>query len=168
MKQYELPADVLEAEPNTTMSVMGSSEDMTWATPQQWYDYLNLEFKFTLDPCCVAATAKCDMFYTPETNGLAHSWKGHTVFMNPPYGRDIIHWMRKAYDECREHGVLTVCFVPARVDTEWWHEYAAKATEIRYPRGRVTFAGAEAGAPFPVAIVIFRPRVDGEVQRADR
>ena len=158
------PADVLEKEPNTTMSVMGSSEDMTWATPQEWFDYLDLEFKFTLDPCCVKETAKCDMFHTPETNGLAHSWKGHTVFMNPPYGREIGIWMKKAYDECRENGVLTVCFVPARVDTEWWHEYAAKATEIRFPRGRVKFAGAMTGAPFPVAVVIFRPRVDGAVK----
>lgn len=162
MKQAEFPTDVLEAEPNTTMSVMGSSEDMTWATPQEWFDYLHLEFKFSLDPCCVRETAKCDMFYTPETDGLAHAWTGHTVFMNPPYGREIGRWMKKAYDECRQNGVLTVAFVPARVDTEWWHEYAAKATEIRFPHGRVK--NTDGGAwPFPVAVVIFRPRVDGEV-----
>ena len=35
------------------MRVMTSSEDMTWATPQKWFDYLNLEFGFTLDPCCL-------------------------------------------------------------------------------------------------------------------
>lgn len=34
------------------MRVMGSSEDMTWATPKEWFEYLNLEFGFTLDPCC--------------------------------------------------------------------------------------------------------------------
>ena len=161
-RQAGFPSDVLEAEPveNNTLRVMSSSEDMTWATPQQWFDYLNLEFKFTLDPCCVTETAKCQLFYTPETNGLAHSWAGHTVFMNPPYGKDIIRWMRKAYEECRNNGVLVVAFVPARVDTEWWHEYAAKASDIRFPRGRVKFAGADASAPFPVAVVIFRPRVD--------
>lgn len=147
-----------------TMAVMSSSKDMTWATPQQWFDYLDLEFDFTLDPCCVKETAKCDLFYTPETNGLAHAWTNHRVFMNPPYGPDIYHWMKKAYDECRENGALVVCFVPARVDTAWWHEFAAKATDIRFPKGRVTFEGATAGAPFPVAVVIFRPRVDGAVQ----
>lgn len=160
MKQADFPDDVVEEKPNTTMSVMTSSEDMTWATPQAWFDYLDLEFDFTLDPCCVKETAKCDLFHTPETNGLVHSWKGHRVFMNPPYGKDIIQWMKKAYEECIYNGVLTVCFVPARVDTEWWHEYAAKATEIRFPKGRVKFAGAEASAPFPVAVVVFRPRVD--------
>ena len=47
------------------MRVITSSEDMTWATPQKWFDYLNLEFGFTLDPCCLPATAKCKKFYTP-------------------------------------------------------------------------------------------------------
>jgi site-specific DNA-methyltransferase (adenine-specific) len=160
MNEPLFPADVLEAEPNTTMRTMASSEDMTWATPQEWFDYLNLEFKFTLDPCCVAATAKCDFFYTPETDGLNHSWAGRRVFMNPPYGEAIYHWMKKAYEECRNNGVLVVCFVPARVDTQWWHDFAAKASDIRFPIGRVKFAGADTSAPFPVAIVVFRPKVD--------
>jgi len=70
-------------------SVMGSSKIMTWPTPQQWFDYLNLEFGFTLDPCCQHETAKCKKHYTPEEDGLAQSWKDERVFMNPPYGREI-------------------------------------------------------------------------------
>lgn len=140
------------------MSVMGSSKDMTWPTPQEWYDYLNLEFGFTLDPCCEHATAKCAKHYTPAEDGLAQPWKDERVFMNPPYGREIGAWMKKAYEEARDNGALVVCFVPARVDTNWWHSYAVKG-EVRYPKGRVTFAGAEAAAPFPVAIVIFRPKL---------
>lgn len=166
MNEPLFSVDLLEEEDKRPHSlvVMGSSDDMTWATPQEWFDYLHLEFKFTLDPCCVAATAKCDLFYTPETNGLAQPWKDQRVFMNPPYGEEIYHWMKKAYDECRTNSALVVCFVPARVDTKWWHEFAAKASDIRYPIGRVKFAGATASAPFPVAIVIFRPRVDGGIQ----
>ncbi len=79
--------------------------------------------------------------------------------MNPPYGREIGKWMKKAYEESRDNGALVVCFVPARVDTEWWHRYAAKATDIRFPKGRVKFEGATASAPFPVAVCVFRPRV---------
>jgi phage N-6-adenine-methyltransferase len=161
------PADALETPAptrNHSMAVMTSSEDMTWATPREWFDYLDLEFKFTLDPCCVEATAKCQLFYTPETDGLKQSWSGHRVFMNPPYGDALYRWMQKAYDECRTNGALVVCFVPARVDTQWWHDFAAKASDIRFPVGRVRFAGADASAPFPVAIVIFRPRVDGGVR----
>lgn len=52
-----------------------------------------------------------------------------------------------------------VCFMPARVDIEWWRGCAAKASDIRFPIGRVKFTGADTSAPFPVAIVIFRPRL---------
>lgn len=138
--------------------VMSSSKDMRWATPQQWFDYLDLEFDFTLDPCCHHETAKCAKHYTPAENGLAQSWQDERVFMNPPYGRELGQWMQKAYTEARDNGALVVCFVPARVDTNWWHNYAVKG-EVRFPKGRVTFAGAEAAAPFPVAIVIFRPKL---------
>ena len=142
-----------------TMAVMTSSKDMTWATPQTWFDYLNLEFDFTLDPCCVPETAKCAKFYTPADDGLSKSWADERVFMNPPYGREIGAWMKKAYKEARDNMALVVCFVPARVDTNWWHDYAAKAADIRFPKGRVKFAGAENSAPFPIAIVIFRGQI---------
>lgn len=144
---------------NHIMDVMTSSDDMTWATPKEWFDYLNLEFKFTLDPCCVEATAKCKKFFTPAEDGLSQSWQDERVFMNPPYGRDIPKWLKKAYEEARDNGALVVCFVPARVDTEWWHRYAVKATEIRFPIGRVKFEGAENMAPFPVAVIVFRPKI---------
>lgn len=157
------PELVVDRTVNHTMDVMTSSKDMTWATPQEWFDYLDLEFGFTLDPCCVEATAKCQLFYTPETDGLKQAWTNQRVFMNPPYGAEMYRWMQKAYEECRTNGALVVCFVPARVDTQWWHNFAAKASDIRFPIGRVKFAGAESGAPFPVAIVIFRPCVDGSI-----
>lgn len=138
--------------------VMSSSKDMTWATPQQWFDYLDLEFGFTFDPCCHHETAKCVKHYTPAEDGLSRSWADERVFMNPPYGKDLPKWMRKAYIESRDNGALVVCFVPARVDTNWWHTYASKG-EVRSPKGRVKFAGADNSAPFPVAIVVFRPRL---------
>ncbi len=157
--RYSVPVERLVSCHKHTMDVMTSSKDMTWATPQKWFDYLNLEFKFTLDPCCVPGTAKCKKFYTPEDNGLSKSWEDERVFMNPPYGREIPKWMKKAHDEALSNGALVVCLIPARVDTEWWHRYAVKAADIRYPKGRIKFAGADSAAPFPVAIVIFRPRV---------
>jgi hypothetical protein len=89
---------------------------------------------------------------------LKQTWADERVFMNPPYGRECGVWMKKAYEECRDNGALVVCFVPARVDTEWWHRYAVKG-EVRFPKGRVKFQGADAAAPFPVAVVIFRPRI---------
>lgn len=143
---------------NSIMQVMTSSKDMTWATPAEWFRYLDLEFGFTLDPCCHHETAKCEKHFTPDEDGLSQSWADERVFMNPPYGREIGKWMKKAYEECRNNHALVVCFVPARVDTQWWHEFADKG-EVRFPKGRVKFQGADASAPFPVAIVIFRPKV---------
>ena len=129
-----------------------------WATPQFWFDYLNLEFKFTLDPCCYHQTAKCKKHYTLAEDGLSQSWENERVFMDPPYGRSLRTWMKKAYTEARDNGALVVCFVPARVDTQWWHDFAAKG-EVRFPKSRVRFEGATSGAPFPQAFIIFRPKL---------
>ncbi|HOW96321.1 MAG TPA: DNA N-6-adenine-methyltransferase [Kiritimatiellia bacterium] len=139
--------------------VLTSTGNNSWATPAVWFEYLNLEFKFDLDPCCTHKTAKCKKHYTPAEDGLAQSWAGERVFMNPPYSAELPKWLRKAYIECRDNAALVVALVPARVDTDWWHQYAAKASEIRFPIGRLTFKGAEYPAPFPVAIVVFRPRI---------
>lgn len=152
-----MPKPVYTKEKHSRL-VMSSSKDMTWATPREWFNYLDLEFGFTLDPCATSATAKCKRYYTPEDDGLSKDWTDERVYMNPPYGREIPKWMEKAYRESRNHGALVVCFVPARVDTEWWHNYATKG-EVRFPKGRVKFEGAKNVAPFPIAIVIFRPRI---------
>lgn len=83
--------------------------------------------------------------------------------MNPPYGREIIHWMRKAYIASL-NGATVVCLVPARTDTTWWHCYAMQG-EVRFLRGRIKFTRrTERGhlrkgpAPFPSAIVVLRPK----------
>lgn len=134
----------------------GDPVKVDYPTPQEWFDYLNLEFGFTLDPCCAHGTAKCARYYTEADDGLNKSWADERVFMNPPYGRNIGPWMAKAYEESKR-GALVVCFVPARVDTNWWHDYAIKG-EVRLPKGRCKNADGSAW-PFPIAVVIFRPRL---------
>lgn len=71
-----------------------SNTDM-WATPQGFYDELNKEFNFTLDPCATHQNAKCEKYYTIEDDGLSKDWNGETVFCNPPYGRQIGPWVQK-------------------------------------------------------------------------
>lgn len=78
------------------MNVHFSSQTDNWATPQDFYDKLNQEFHFTLDPCANAANAKCAKFYTKEDDGLTKSWDNEIVFCNPPYGREIGKWVEKA------------------------------------------------------------------------
>lgn len=75
--------------------------------------------------------------------------------MNPPYGRTIGHWVKKAYDESRK-GATVVCLLPSRTDTAWWHDYAMHG-DVIFLRGRLKFGGAKSGAPFPSALVTFLP-----------
>lgn len=141
-----------------TLEVMGSSRSVEWSTPPDLFARLSAEFGgFTLDPCATPESALCPTFYTREDDGLAKPWSGQ-VFMNPPYGKSIGRWMAKAWEESRR-GALIVCLVPARVDTAWWHDYATRG-EIRFLKGRIRFANAKSSAPFPSAVVIFRPPVD--------
>ena len=79
-----------------------SSNKMDWCTPQDFFDRLNEEFGFVLDAAATEKTKKCDLCYTPETDGLSQSWdRGGAVFCNPPYGREIGKWVKKAYEEAR-------------------------------------------------------------------
>lgn len=136
------------------MSVHFSSATDLHATPQDFFDKLNAEFNFTLDVCANAENAKCAKFYTKEIDGLSQYWEG-VIFMNPPYGREISKWMKKA-DEAAMYGATVVCLVPARTDTRWWHEYAIQH-EIRFIRGRLKFGDAKNSAPFPSAVVVMKP-----------
>jgi site-specific DNA-methyltransferase (adenine-specific) len=138
-----------------SLAVHFSSNSIEWATPDWLFNALNAEFGFTLDPCSSDANAKCLRHFTPRDDGLSQDWSTEIVFMNPPYGREIGHWMRKAFESARL-GATVVCLIPARTDTAWWHRYAMKG-DIRFMRGRVRFQGAENGAPFPSAVVIFHP-----------
>jgi len=132
-----------------------SSAKDDWATPQAAFDLLNDEFHFTLDPCATPHNAKCSRFFTQAEDGLSQDWKTEMVFMNPPYGRAIGRWMGKAHSAAQQ-GATVVCLVPARTDTRWWHEFAMRG-ELRFLRGRLKFGGAHNSAPFPSAIVVFRP-----------
>lgn len=66
---------------------MFSSKSNEWSTPQAFYDELNKEFNFTMDPAATKENAKCDKYFTEEEDGLLQNWEGEVVFCNPPYGR---------------------------------------------------------------------------------
>ena len=137
------------------MQVHYSSKSNEWATPSDTFEALNREFRFTLDPCATKSNAKCLLFYDIQADGLRQDWSKHRVFMNPPYGRQIGLWVKKAYEESTR-GALVVCLIPSRTDTKWWHEYCMRG-EIRFFRGRLKFGGSKNNAPFPSAVVIFSP-----------
>ena len=138
-----------------------SSKSNEWYTPDKLYQELNNEFNFTLDPCCTIQSAKCLNFFTEKEDGLSQTWGGHKVFMNPPYGREIKDWIKKAYEESLKPNTIVVCLIPARTDTSYWHDYIfSKAFDVRFLRGRIRFETTDGKsnnpAPFPSAVVIFK------------
>lgn len=141
-------------------SVHFKSETPEWATPQAFFDKLNAEFHFTLDPCCTHENAKCVKHYTQAEDGLNQDWSGEIVFMNPPYGREIGKWVIKARKESSKwKSAVVVCLVPARTDTAWWHDNIESfryVYEVRFIRGRLKFGGHKNSAPFPSAVIIFK------------
>ena len=137
-------------------SLMFSSNSNEWYTPQDFYDKLNKEFSFNLDPCSTHDNAKCEKHFTVEEDGLKQDWGGHVVFMNPPYGREISKWVEKAYNESLKPNTTVVCLIPARTDTAYYHDYIfGKAKDVRFIRGRLKFGGCKNAAPFPSAVVVF-------------
>lgn len=132
---------------------MMSSLTDDWATPKDLFRKLNEVFKFTLDPCASEANAKCENFLTKEDDSLNKDWSyiaGYgNIFMNPPYGRGIGVWVKKA----SEQRSMVVCLLPARTDTKWWQDYCLKADVIHFIEGRLYFerggGDAEGRSPFP-------------------
>jgi len=136
-------------------TVLFSSKNDVWETPQEFFDTLNEEFQFTLDACALPHNAKCRLFFTPQDDGLVQDWKGHAVFVNPPYGRKIAAWVEKCYHESRKENTKVVMLIPARTDTAYFHQYIYGKAEIRFIKGRLKFGNAQHGAPFPSMVVVF-------------
>lgn len=88
-------------------------------------------------------------------DGLDASWASQRVYCNPLYGRGVGRWLAKARE-----AELAVYLLPSRTDTAWWHEYAMRADEIRFVRGRLKFGGAAASAPFPSVVLVYRASHD--------
>jgi site-specific DNA-methyltransferase (adenine-specific) len=135
--------------------VLFSSKDEVWATPQDFFDTLNEEFHFTLDPCALPENAKCSKYFTPEDDGLQQDWDGEIVFCNPPYCRKVSDWVQKAYYESKKPNTRVVMLLAARTDTKWFHEYIYNKAELRFIKGRLKFGDNKRNAPFPSMIVIF-------------
>lgn len=140
----------------TVTKTLYSSNSVIWETPQHIFDSMDKWVgKFDLDVCALEENKKCDKFFSPSDDGLSQDWFGN-CWMNPPYGKTINQWMKKAYEESqREEVGYVVCLIPSRTDTKYWHEYCMKAYSVAFVKGRLKFGGSKNSAPFPSAIVTF-------------
>lgn len=138
-----------------------SSKTDLWETPWDFFTTINEEFNFSLDPCATKYNAKCTLYFTKEIDGLSKDWSGHTVFCNPPYGKEIPKWVEKCSKESQKPKTTVVALLPARTDTRWFHNFIyGKAKEIRFLKGRLKFKSPDpsqnsTNAPFPSMLVIF-------------
>lgn len=145
-----------------------SSKNTDWCTPQDFFDELNKEFHFTLDAAATRKSAKCEKYFTKETDALKSNWYagGGTIFCNPPYGRQLKLWVKKAYEESIKNRNTIVLLIPARTDTSYFHDYIYRKAEVRFIKGRLTFTdedgnpqvdakGRPMPAPFPSMLVIY-------------
>lgn len=133
--------------PVVSRAIVPPSTGVCFGTPRWLYDWLDARFRFTLDPCPLNDAAIWD--------GLERSWHGERVFCNPPYGRRAIpRWLKKRFEP-----EVAVYLLPARTDTEWWHEWVLReASEIIYCRNRIAFVGMKTPAYFASVIIVYDGR----------
>lgn len=144
---------------------MVSSKTNEWATPQYFFNKLNEEFNFTLDPCSTKENKKCNKNYTMEDDGLNKNWGGYKVFMNPPYGGHTGDWIKKAYESSLIKDTLVVCLIVSATDRSYWHEWIFPyANEVRFIRGRLKFGDSKHTAPFASAIIVFNGKQKGGIK----
>ena len=143
------------------LAAFGSSKTPEWGTPQSFFDALDKTYHFNLDVAANCHNTKCQNFFSKDIGGggLNLPWVGR-CWMNPPYGREIGKWVKKAYEETKEgNAEFVVCLLPARTDTSWFHNYIWQKADFIPLRGRLKFVdeNGKQGDPalFPSMLVIF-------------
>jgi phage N-6-adenine-methyltransferase len=155
-------------------ALMFSKASDEWSTPQDFFDALHLEFVFEWDAAAMRENAKlgAHCYFGPDHTHPGYqdalavtpwaTFQRRRFWLNPPYSQCRAFIAKAAAERWR--GATTVCLVPARTDTRWWHEsvwdqvrHAPRpGVEVRFVKGRLTFGGAPTGAPFPSVVIVFR------------
>jgi site-specific DNA-methyltransferase (adenine-specific) len=113
------------------------------------------------------ALSRGTIVWIADGDGLRQSWQGHSVFLNPPYGRGLLApFVEKAWRSNSVHSTPVVALLPVRTDQEWFHSYVwdyqlrhpREWVEIEFLRGRVKYDGLTTGAAFPSMVVTWKGR----------
>lgn len=141
------------------------AKTVEWETPDSIFGPLDSEFRFTLDAAASDENYKCDKHFTKEQDGLSQSWKGETVWLNPPYDvKSLSAFTEKVLHEAKTNNVTTVMLVPVKSDQQWFHDLwdlrgnvdkkCNDWIEFRWIRGRVSFVGAPNSCTFPSVVIV--------------
>jgi len=148
------------------LKIHTSCKSAEWETPPEFFAKYAERFNFDIDVCATDENAVLPEYWTKDDDALSKTWHPKTCWMNPPYGREIAKFVKKAWEESQK-GATVVCLVPARPDTAWWHDYAMKG-DIEFIRGRLKFVNRtfpswradgnfkKSPACFPSAVIIFQ------------
>ena len=138
-----------------------STGNIVAETPKYLFDKISSIFNFSLDVCALPENAKCENYYTPKDDGLSKPWMGG-VWCNPPYGREILSWVKKAYEESqKEYNSFVLMLLPARTDTKWWWDWVQGKATLFFIKGRVKFGDHNVGAPFPSVLALYMKDFQG-------
>lgn len=120
-----------------------------WLTPPSIVEALG---PFDLDPCApvVRPWDTAAKHYSREDDGLVQPWDDARVWLNPPFGREAVKWLRKMV----EHG-NGIALIPARTETAMFYECVWNVADaLCFIKGRPHFhyvdgrrAPANSGAP---------------------
>lgn len=152
------------------------SQKKDWGTPLKYVNAVKEVFNgvIHLDPCSspfslVGANVE---YMLPEKDGLSLSWNFPTIYVNPPYGKDIkrntriLHWISKCEESHRLYKAEVLALVPVATNTAHWKKYIyGKATGICFlydTRLRFLVDGKDEGkgAPMSCAMVYWGNNFD--------
>jgi len=174
------------------MKVMLSTGNDKWGTDPADFIVLNEIFKFTIDVCATAKSAKVETYWTEDDDCLKKDWRGRVCFMNPPYsaaekkckpictkkrcpkrGYHLLKdnpgqaaFIKKAYAEALA-GAIVVCYIPSRTESIPWHSCVLQGDTFMHYKGRRKMENAKDPAPFPTTVAVFTPWMDVCSDRAD-
>lgn len=138
-----------------------TSNKEDWETPVYFFNSLNEKYHFKWDLAASDNNAKCNNYFTRDDNSLEQNWGGldGNLFINPPYGRELKLWVKKAAETHLKDDQYLVMLIPSRTDTSYWHDYIFNHAEIEFLRGRLKFevdGVSKDPAPFPSALIIYK------------
>ena len=114
-----------------------TNQQERWQTPPEIFDPLMAEFKFDLDAAADEVTKRVPVFLSDALG--PERWPGKRIWLNPPYGRMLEPFVRRAEREADLSRII-VALIPFRCRAAWWHECViGKASEVRCVRKRIRF-----------------------------
>ena len=121
-----------------------NSGNNEWYTPEKYIEMARAVLgEIELDPASSETankTVKADCFYTEQDDGLSKQWRGK-VWMNPPYGTDLIGKFTEKFADEYTAGSITEGkgLVNNATETAWFSYLVEAAAAVVFPHGRIKY-----------------------------